>query len=210
MRTYYYKSPWWMQRLYPGFVWKKATKKSEIYLTFDDGPEPDSTPWVLEQLAKYGAKATFFVTGCNADRYEDILIDVINAGHTIGNHSYSHGSGWFTQDQAYFQDIFRCQTLIDTYLGSSSKPLFRPPYGRITKSQSRHLQEHFEMVMWSILSGDFDPDVNVSRSLGKLKSATPGSILLFHDSRRHWPQLKKLLPHVLKDFSDRGYSFSAM
>jgi len=170
----YYKTPWIVRVRYPDMIWKIPSENS-IYLTFDDGPHPEVTPWVLDELNKRDAKATFFCIGKNMEANTLLTQQLIAEGHVIGNHTYSHLNGWKSKTSAYLEDI----KLADDVLGELNleKNLFRPPYGRIRKSQYRRLQH--KMIMWSHLSWDFDQKLNIEKSLKELKKAGTGSILIF-------------------------------
>ncbi len=172
---------------------------NEIYLTFDDGPHPRITPWVLDQLKVYDAKATFFLIGKNAEQYPEIIARMIDEGHSIGNHSFHHLSGWKSKNPEYFEDIEACASHVNSML-------FRPPYGRITRSQSTHLKNQYRIVMWSDLSADFEKGVSIEHcfhyATNRVKS---GSIIVFHDSEKAWPRLEKALPKCLKYYRNEGF-----
>ena len=176
----------------------------EVYLTFHDGPHPTITPWILEQLKAFSARATFFLVGQNAERYPAIVKDILDQGHRIGNHTHSHKNGWKTKSADYFEDINRCSEFVDS-------ELFRPPYGRITRSQAIGLKENYRIIMWSDLSADFDSklssDDSVKFATRKVKS---GSIIVFHDNDKAWPRLEKALPQCLKFYQEQGFLMSAI
>lgn len=194
-----------LRALYPDFVWRKPTSENVIYLTFDDGPIPDVTDWVLEQLAAHRAKATFFCIGDNVAKHPDVFQRVRAAGHAVGNHTFSHLNGWKTDDATYFDNIAQCQRVLPP------TRLFRPPYGRITRSQAKVVGQSREIVMWDVLSGDFSPDLTPEVVLQKtLKYTEPGSILLFHDSLKARRNMAYALPRVLDHFGERGFRFDAL
>ncbi|TBR16941.1 MAG: polysaccharide deacetylase family protein, partial [Chitinophagaceae bacterium] len=199
---YLSKTPFWLRALYPSLVWRMPGKEKKIYLTFDDGPHPVATPFVLDELAKYGAKASFFCIGKNVAAEPAIFQRILDEGHTIGNHTHHHLNGWQTDDAAYLEDI---QTA-DKYIQSN---LFRPPYGRIKRSQINALrQQHFRIIMWDVLSADFDTQLTPQASLAYVVYHTkPGSIVLFHDSEKAWDRMSFALPAMLKYFSGEGYVF---
>ncbi|MDP4662937.1 MAG: polysaccharide deacetylase family protein [Salibacteraceae bacterium] len=178
--------------------------RNAIYVTFDDGPHPEITPWVMEQLALFNAKATFFLVGENAETYPKIALDLINAGHSVGNHTQNHLSGWKTDNATYFDNIALCKETVDTRL-------LRPPYGQITRSQAKHLKHEYDLIMWSDLSADFDPkytaDECVNFATRKVKS---GSIIVFHDSEKAWPRLKNALPKCLTYYAEHGFNMEAI
>ena len=149
---YFVKTPWLLKQFYPNLLWNKNRDSKIIYLTFDDGPIPIVTPFVLKILKKYNAKATFFCIGDNIQKHPDIFLSVKEDGHIIGNHTFNHLKGWKTEDDVYVKNMHGCQELTQTNL-------FRPPYGRIKKSQVRALKSLYpdlNIVMWDVLSGDFD------------------------------------------------------
>jgi peptidoglycan/xylan/chitin deacetylase (PgdA/CDA1 family) len=201
---YLVHTPQYVQALFPGFLWKMGGKRKEIFLTFDDGPIPEVTPWVLETLKSYNAKGTFFCVGDNIIKHPDIYDRVIEEGHTVGNHTLNHLSGWATENITYFHNIRHCARMVDS-------GLFRPPYGKIKPSQVQFLQRHYRIIMWDVLSGDFDPDILPEAcSQNVIQNAGPGSIVVFHDSQKAKANLKHALPEVLHHFSELGYSFQAL
>ncbi|MGH1337635.1 MAG: polysaccharide deacetylase family protein [Aureispira sp.] len=182
-----------------------SSAQSTLYLTFDDGPIPEVTPWVLEQLARYEAIATFFCVGANVERYPDLYQQLQEQGHEVGNHTQHHCDGWKTTTTNYHQEVTTAKRWIDS-------PLFRPPYGRLTPSQSCMLrQEGYQLVYWEVLSGDFDSSITWKQCLQNvLKHARADSIVVFHDSQKAWPHLKKVLPQVLEHYHQLGYQFVAL
>jgi peptidoglycan-N-acetylglucosamine deacetylase len=204
---YFVKTPFWLRKLYGECTWKMPSTEKVIYLTFDDGPHPEATPFVLAELKKYNARATFFCIGKNVVGYPEIFQEVINAGHTTGNHTYNHLNGWKTEDDLYLDDISIAKKHIDS-------TLFRPPYGRATKRQLKLLRnEPFNLkpCMWTVLSGDFDEKINGKRcQQNVIANARSGSIVVFHDSKKALERLQIALPGVLKYFSDKGYRFESI
>lgn len=202
-------SPWFLRIFYPQFVWKISTKGKNIYLTFDDGPHETATSFVLNELKKYNAKATFFCIGKNVAEYPDIFQQIINEGHSVGNHTFNHLNGWKTDDEVYVENILKADELIHS-------SLFRPPYGRMKKSQWSKLripnsELRTKVIMWSILSGDFDIHLSPEKCLSNvLRSAESGSIIVFHDSTKAFERMSFALPHVLEHFANKGYSFKAI
>ncbi len=190
-----YKTPPITKWLYPQRVWS-LNSSSSIYLTFDDGPNPEVTPWVLDQLNQIGAKATFFCLGKNIERNQSLAKDVLSSGHLLSNHGFNHLNGWRTSDEEYVSDVKKGDQVLRE-LGVQTE-MFRPPYGRIKSSQARMLGK--QIIMWSHLSWDFDHSLDVCGSLSSLKKAKTGSILTFHDSSKAFRNLRMLLPELLRHF----------
>ncbi len=184
-------------------------KDKSIYLTFDDGPHPTITPWVLNELKKYNAEATFFCIGKNVLLYPDVYKKVITAGHAIGNHTFSHLNGWKISTTTYLEDVGKASAVIDS-------GLFRPPYGRIKKSQARRLSNALEkknvkVVMWDVLSADFDRSVSPETcACIVLKHVEPGSVVVFHDSEKAFRNLQFALPFVLERLKKEGFRFKKL
>lgn len=211
---YTIKTPWLFKKIfYPSLTWEKPTKKKILYLTFDDGPHPTATPFVLDQLKKYDAKATFFCIGKNVEERKNIYDRIVNEGHTTGNHTYNHLNGWKTKNETYLENISKAAEHIHSNL-------FRPPYGRITKKQLNILHKHsaiymkhapFTIIMWTVLSGDFDETISPEKCLQNvINNSKPGSIIVFHDSTKAWDRMSFALPKVLQYFAEKGYSFKAL
>ncbi|MEJ6982109.1 polysaccharide deacetylase family protein [Pedobacter sp. P351] len=200
---YFVKTPFFLRWMYPGLVWKKPSANS-IYITFDDGPIPEVTPFALKALAEHNAKATFFCIGDNVRKHPEIYQEVIKAGHSVGNHTFNHLNGWNTDDEKYLENIDECADYV-------TSDLFRPPYGKIKKSQImklKILRPEIKVIMWDVLSGDFDQNVSPEKCLKNLLSTTvPGSIIVFHDSLKAFDRLKYVLPKALDYWSDRGFLF---
>lgn len=202
-KSYFVKTPGWLKKLYSSRRWHIDTKEKKIYLSFDDGPHPLVTPFVLDELKKYDAKASFFCIGKNVSEWPELYKRIIAEGHRAGNHTYDHLNGFTTPDETYLANIRQAAGLIDS-------TLFRPPYGRLRSSQARQLA-HYSIIMWDILSGDFDESVSKEKCLERvLKKTGPGSIVVFHDSGKAWPRLEYALPRVLEHFSRLGYDFLAI
>ena len=202
----FYKTPWITQARYPELIWKVKSDKS-IFLTFDDGPCPEVTPWVMSELRKFNAKATFFCLGKNLVNHEDLANELLKEGHIIGNHTQNHLNGWKSLRREYHDDVRACDNEL-MKLGIHNQ-LFRPPYGRIKKSQIDGLKNR-SIIMWSHLSWDFDQKLNIHKSIHELKKAKPGSILVFHDSKKAFENLKKILPEVLLHFSSKDIIFESI
>jgi peptidoglycan/xylan/chitin deacetylase (PgdA/CDA1 family) len=211
---YFIKTPVFIQNFFPNALWRINTSEKKLLLTFDDGPTPEVTTWVLEQLKLYSAQATFFVLGKNVQRYPEIFQQIISAEHSIGNHSFSHLNGWETNDELYFDDVEKGNKEIQSSIVNrqssikNHKSLFRPPYGRITFSQYNFLKTKYQIVMWDVLSGDFDFKMNGEQCFENVKrNASNGSIIVFHDSHKGFERLKVCLPKVLEYYAELGYTF---
>jgi peptidoglycan-N-acetylglucosamine deacetylase len=203
-----------MRAIYPDFIWRMPSEEKAIYLTFDDGPIPEITEFVLEELAKYKAKATFFCIGGNIEKHPDIFQQVVNQGHTIGNHTFNHLRGWNTEDEVYIENFKKCEDIIKEQLrtqNSEHRTLFRPPYGRIKRNQYQEILKSHEIVMWDVLSGDYDQSLTKERVLNKsIKHTDSGSIVLFHDSIKASKNMMSALPRYLEHFLEKGYSFKTL
>lgn len=198
---YLVKTPAVIQRLLPRFTWRMPDQEKVLYLTFDDGPIPEVTPWVLDQLEAYDAKATFFCVGDNVRKHPSVYQAVLDAGHSVGNHTMNHYNGWKRTVPEYLDNVQTC----NQYVHSA---LFRPPYGRLRPAQRRALEKHYRIVMWDVLSGDFDTHLAPEACLENvLHNATRGSIIVFHDSLKASPRLRVALPGTLKHFAELGYRF---
>lgn len=203
---YFIKTPWLVQRLFSSYVWKMPESEKNIYLTFDDGPHPVVTPFVLNVLEQYNAKATFFCIGKNVAQYPDIYRKTIKEGHSTGNHTQNHLNGWKTRTEKYLEDVAEAATIIKSNL-------FRPPYGRLKTSQAKGIetainQGKIKIIFWDVLSADFDAAVSPEQCLAHvINNARAGSIVVFHDSEKAFDKLKYALPQVLEILSEKGFSF---
>jgi peptidoglycan/xylan/chitin deacetylase (PgdA/CDA1 family) len=233
------KTPYLLKKFYPKqLIWNKSRAEKVIYLTFDDGPIPIVTPWVIKTLKKYNAKATFFCIGDNIIKHPEIFEQLKADGHAIGNHTFNHLKGWRTDDETYLAIFLKCQELTQTNL-------FRPPYGRIKRSQIEKLSNDYKVlsseysvlsgkralvnkedlrspstlnpkpytsiIMWDVLSGDFDPSLAPEKCLRNvLKHTENGSVVVFHDSLKAWDRLEFVLPKVLEVWSKEGFEFGVL
>ena len=193
---YLIQTPKILRALAPSFaIWEKPVLPAEptVYLTFDDGPHPTATPFVLDALAKYNAKATFFCIGKNVIEYPEIYQRTLQEGHTVGNHTHNHLKGWNTDTNAYVENTEQAAKFINS-------KLFRPPYGRIKRTQANELHEMgYSIIMWSLLSGDFDTGLSAERCLENVVfHIKPGDIVVFHDSQKAWDRMNYVLPRVLE------------
>ncbi len=205
---YFIKTPFWLRLIYRSCIWRKSTEDRVLYLSFDDGPHPEATPFVLEQLANFNAKASFFCIGKNVQLYPDIYNEIIAAGHVIGNHTQNHMNGWKNTTDHYISDIQEATKSIHSNL-------FRPPYGKIGFAQIKALRSNpslpQDIIMWDVLSGDFDTTINGEQCAQNVIQHTgPGSIIVFHDSAKAMDRLRVALPKVLSHFSELGYQFKAI
>lgn len=206
------KIPWWIRLYYPSsFLWKVKTEQKILYLTFDDGPHPKATPFVLDTLRQYKAKATFFNLGKNALLFPELYNRVVAEGHLIGNHTFNHLNGWKTSASSYLEDVKNANSILST-------SYFRPPYGRIPIQTAKKLIKlaimegsTLQIVMWHVLSGDFDQTLSGQDCISNVVSnAGKGSIVVFHESDKAWPRLEVALPAVLKYYAALGYHFETL
>jgi peptidoglycan-N-acetylglucosamine deacetylase len=201
---YFITTPWWLRKFFVGCVWDIKTTEKIIYLSFDDGPHPTITPFVLGQLKKYNAKATFFCIGDNVKKFPEIFNQVIADGHAIGNHTMHHINGWKSTDEVYLGDIEAAGKYINT-------TLFRPPYGRIKNSQIRRLKTSnpaLKTIMWSVLAGDWVATLSPQKCFEQIKNKIyPGCIVVFHDSEKASERMGYALPKLLEHFTRLGFTF---
>lgn len=201
---YLVKTPQFIQKLFPNFTWRIPTEDKQLFLTFDDGPIPEVTPWVLEQLAQYNAKATFFCVGENVEKHPEVYKAVTSAGHAVGSHTFNHLDGWANDNIPYFHNVRHSANMVDSVL-------FRPPFGRLKPKQAQFLLRHYRVVMWDVLSGDFDANISKEQCLKNVtRNAGAGSIVVFHDSLKAIDRLEYALPRVLEHFSSLGYTFNTL
>ena len=207
--AYRVKAPWIFRKvLFNRLTWRMPQEDvPTVYLTFDDGPHPKATPFILEQLAKYNAKATFFCIGKNVAEHPDIYNDILAAGHTTGNHTHNHLNGWHTSKWKYIENVTAAEQHI-------SSRLFRPPYGRITRGQVNALlnrKQPYSIYMWDVLSGDFDTNITPQQCADNvLQHIEPGSIVVFHDSDKAWERMSHALPIVLEHCRNNNWQLKAL
>jgi len=215
------KTPGFVKTLFPNFVWNINTDKKELYLTFDDGPTPEITNWVLQTLRAYNAKATFFCIGNNIEKHTYIFNNILANGHSIGNHTYDHLKGWKTKTKVYLGNVELTDSVINFQVQNSefkdnydlnALNLFRPPYGKFKNKQSKKLLKlGYKIILWDVLSYDWDNSVNEETCLKNvISTAKKGSIIVFHDSVKASRNLKYVLPKVLEYYSEKGYVFKAL
>jgi peptidoglycan/xylan/chitin deacetylase (PgdA/CDA1 family) len=206
MHKYFIKTPWIAKWFFSSYVWSLPADENVVFLTFDDGPHPTITPWVLEQLKMFDAKATFFCIGNNVDKYPEVYKAILDEGHATGNHTYHHLNGWKTDDEKYVDDISAAAQLIKSNL-------FRPPYGRIKNNQAKKISDvlkvsNAKIIMWDVLSADFDSSFSPEQCLNNvLRNVSSGSIIVFHDSEKALTNLKYALPNTLKSLKEEGFVF---
>lgn len=199
-----FKTPYVAKLIYPSLVWDMPSNENKIYLTFDDGPHPAITPMVLKILDKYDAKATFFCVGENIEKYPDTFQLIEQSGHTVGNHSHNHLNGWKTSNSKYYKNIKKSKQLINSNL-------FRPPYGRISPAQIKHLKKEYKIIMWSVLSYDFDARVSKEECLNlSINNSAAGTIIVFHDSEKAKEKMLFAIEGYLKHFTKRGFEFASL
>jgi|SRR5690606_6834080 len=198
------KSPFWLRWLYPRLIWHYSRDLSYLYLTFDDGPIPDVTPEILNILKEYDIKATFFCVGDNVRKHPDIFQRILDEGHRIGNHTYNHLKGWKTSYEEYIKNVESCNQLVKA-------DLFRPPYGRGTRKQYRELEKLYKIIMWDVMSGDFDLAISPEQCLRNVtRNIENGSIIVFHDNLKAKKRVLYALPRTIEYGLARGYTFKTL
>ena len=228
------KTPLVVKKMFPNYIWDIATTDKTIYLTFDDGPTPEITNWTLETLKRFDAKATFFCIGNNIEKHPEIFKNILNNGHNIGNHTCNHIKGWKTKTKDYLVDVEKGQNIINSQISHTERSrsakvknhqpalsaieglkivnLFRPPYGQLKPKQGRKLiKQGYKIIMWDILSFDWDKNVSKETCLNNvINKTTKGSVIVFHDSVKASKNMQYALPKVLEHFSELGYQFKAL
>ena len=213
MSFYWIKTNSLIKKIFSNLVWDKPNTENKIYLTFDDGPIPEITVWVLEELKKHDAKATFFCIGHNIEKHPEIFEKVINEGHSIGNHTFNHLNGWKTSTEEYLKNTFLCEEqILESKICNLKSKIFRPPYGKIKPSQSKKLRRlGYKIIMWDVLSADYDTSISPEKCLENvLQNVSSGSIIVFHDSVKAFPNLEYTLPKALKYWTAKGFVFDTI
>jgi len=208
-----HRTPFFLPLLFPSsLVWRMPDKHPVLYLTFDDGPVDGPTDFVLETLAQYKARATFFCIGDNIRKHEHVFRRIVDSGHAVGNHTFNHLNGWKTSLEEYRENTIKCENTIRALAPTRvTTPLFRPPYGRIRRSQINALSNDFRIIMWDVLTMDYRADVAPERCLrGSINATRPGSVVVFHDSFKAERNLMFALPRFLEHFANMGYSFRSL
>ena len=201
-----YQIPFFLPFLYSNRLWSGPASERKISLTFDDGPVPGITDWVLAELEKRGLKATFFMVGDNVRKHPALAQSVLAAGHQLGNHTYHHLSGWKTSTQTYLNDVASCDAILADIVGETPR-FFRPPYGWMSPGQAKGLVPSKKIVMWNLLSYDFDPDLSSESLIRECTSRTaPGTIVVFHDQQKTKAQLMRVLPNYLDFLVGEGFT----
>ena len=216
MSFYWIKTNRLIKWIFPTYIWNIPSQTNQIYLTFDDGPIPQITDWVLTELEKHNAKATFFCIGKNIEAHPHIFGNIVNGGHAIGNHTYNHLNGWKTTTTDYLQNIEQCKKVIEKYIKSSTNhsktQYFRPPYGKIKSSQAKELEKlGYKIIMWDVLSADFDQSISKEKCLKNvISNIEAGSIIVFHDSAKAFKNLKYTLPKVLAYLDQNHFTYETL
>ena len=219
MSFYWIKTNALIKKLFPNYIWDIPNDDNKVFLTFDDGPTPEITPWTLAQLKKHNVKATFFCIGDNIKKYPEIFNQIIQEGHQIANHTFNHLNGWKTTKKDYLDNVELCKKQIQQSTPESfartgeainnQKPkIFRPPYGKIKKSQSAILRQlGYQIIMWDVLSADFDIKITPEKCLNNvISNVKSGSIIVFHDSKKSFKNLEYTLPKTLEFLHQKGFS----
>ena len=196
-----FKSPKILKWFYPNRVWGISVSQPSVFLTFDDGPDPEITPWVLNFLKAQNIHATFFCVGTNCVKHPELFQQILSEGHAVGNHSMNHENGFKTNDTDYFHSIEKANDVIQSNL-------FRPPYGRMKKRLDKTISEKYKIIMWSWLSYDYDQTVKPEKIVSASKSIKSGDILVFHDNRKTKARLKEVLPPVIEQLKAQSLRFA--
>jgi peptidoglycan/xylan/chitin deacetylase (PgdA/CDA1 family) len=207
----FFRVPFFLPWFFPNLVWRIPTERKELFLTFDDGPIPGPTDFVLDTLQKFNCKATFFCIGDNIRKHPDIFKRVVNAGHSIGNHTFNHVKGWRTSLNEYIENVKQCDTEIrKSQFANLKSQFFRPPYGLITPKQIRSLPD-YKIIMWDVLTVDYDKNVSPEACLhNSIRVTRPGSIIVFHDSLKAEQNMMHALPRYIEHFIKQGYAFKTL
>ncbi|MFP9114152.1 polysaccharide deacetylase family protein [Flavobacterium sp. RHBU_3] len=211
MGFYWVKTRWFIKKFFGGFIWNVARREKTVYLTFDDGPIPQVTPWVLDVLKRHDIKATFFCIGDNIEKHPEVFEQVIAAGHAVGNHTFNHVNGWVVDDEIYVKNAELCQKSIEKHKPEGTR-LFRPPYGKMSRKQASAMRHKgFKLIMWDVLSADFDQDITPEKCLKNvINNVENGSIIIFHDSEKARRNLQYALPRAIEYLKRERYRFGLL
>ncbi|MEC9209271.1 MAG: polysaccharide deacetylase family protein [Bacteroidota bacterium] len=197
------KTPKFIRAFFPSLVWEKKNSQNNIWLTFDDGPSPKATPFILKTLRDEQVKATFFLVGKQIEQSPELFNKIIADGHIVANHSYSHKNGWLSNNLTYLNDIEKCQKFIP------ENKLFRPPYGKISLLQIRHLKKKYKIIFWDVLSWDFSLNITPKKvQKNVLENTISGSILVFHNNQKSLKNIKPILKDTIQELKQKGFVFS--
>ncbi|MBG6110536.1 peptidoglycan/xylan/chitin deacetylase (PgdA/CDA1 family) [Flavobacterium sp. CG_9.10] len=209
MNDIWVKTNWIIKKIFSNYVWNIPNTENKIHLTFDDGPIPEITEWVLEELKKHQVKATFFCIGDNIGKHPEIFNKVISEGHAIGNHTFNHLNGWKTTTETYLENLERCEKIIQqSAINNLNVKIFRPPYGKIKRSQAKSIRKlGYKIIMWDVLSLDFDSSLSKEKCLENvLSNVESGSIIVFHDSIKAFKNLEYVLPKTLAYLKEKNFT----
>jgi peptidoglycan/xylan/chitin deacetylase (PgdA/CDA1 family) len=203
------KTPKLVSQFFGKYIWEKPNDRQEVFLTFDDGPIPEVTPWVLNLLSKYNVKATFFCVGENIEKHPDIFKRLIDEGHQIGNHTFNHLSGWKVSVENYMENIKKTEKVLRNH--NLKTKLFRPPYGKLKPAQAKAVtQLGYDIYMWSILSKDYNPKLEANKVYQNLMQTKSGSIIVCHDNIKAFGHLQKVLPKAIEELQGKGFMFKTL
>lgn len=212
---YWIKTNRFIKKIFSNYTWDIPNTENKIYLTFDDGPTPEITEWVLQELEKHNAKATFFCIGNNIQKHPEIVEKLLEKGHSVGNHTFNHLNGWKTSTDAYVENAKWFESLISnpkSKIYTLKSKIFRPPYGKIKASQAEQLRNlGYKIIMWDVLSADFDAKISAEKCLeNATKNVTSGSIIVFHDSLKAFQHLQYTLPKALNYYKEKSFVFEKL
>jgi peptidoglycan-N-acetylglucosamine deacetylase len=213
MKWYWIKTPQIIKRIFSNQIWAIPNSENKVYLTFDDGPTPEITEWVLDFLKTEKIKATFFCIGKNIENNPEIFNKIITDGHAFGNHTFNHIKGWETNETDYIENTQKCQIQIETQIDKKQKStqLFRPPYGKIKPAQSKKLRKlGYKIIMWDVLSADFDKISSEKCLQNVIKNTKSGSIIVFHDSQKATVNMRYALTKSIEILKQKGFVFDVI
>ncbi len=198
------KTPKFIRVFFSSIVWRKKNSENNIWLTFDDGPSEQTTPFILKTLKEEQIKATFFLIGKQIKKHPALFKKIIEEGHTVANHSYTHKNGWLSNNTSYINDVEKCQKLMP------ANTLFRPPYGKISPKQIKRLKKKYQIILWDVLSWDFSTHITSKKiKENVLKNTSSGSIIVFHNNKQSLKNLKQILKEIIRKLKAKGFSFSS-